>query len=102
MLGVSVSKIMKALPLREILARAAGEWSAKGSIYDIPRETVGRVLALEEESPGFDINSRRVSLPVGPAAGPHTQIAPNMVAAWLAGARVFELKTVQEIGRAHV
>lgn len=35
--------------------------------------------------------------PVGPAAGPHTQLANNLVAAYVAGARVFELKTVQII-----
>ncbi len=33
--------------------------------------------------------------PVGPAAGPHTQLAQNIVLAWLAGSRILELKTVQ-------
>lgn len=33
--------------------------------------------------------------PLGPAAGPHTQLAQNLVAGWLAGCRIFELKTVQ-------
>lgn len=33
--------------------------------------------------------------PFGPAAGPHTQLAPNIVLAWLAGGRILELKTVQ-------
>ncbi len=33
--------------------------------------------------------------PLGPAAGPHTQMAQNIVLAWLAGARILELKTVQ-------
>ncbi len=35
--------------------------------------------------------------PVGVAAGPHTQMAQNIVAAWLAGARFIELKTVQTL-----
>lgn len=35
--------------------------------------------------------------PVGPAAGPHTQLANNLIAGYAAGARVFELKTVQII-----
>ena len=35
--------------------------------------------------------------PVGPAAGPHTQLAGNIVAAYLAGGRFFELKTVQAL-----
>ncbi|MEE4292799.1 MAG: FAD-dependent oxidoreductase [Xanthomonadales bacterium] len=35
--------------------------------------------------------------PFGPASGPHTQMAQNIVAAWLCGARYIELKTVQTI-----
>jgi putative selenate reductase len=35
--------------------------------------------------------------PVGPAAGPHTQLAQNIVGAWLCGARYIELKTVQTL-----
>jgi putative selenate reductase len=38
---------------------------------------------------------RRAATPVGPAAGPHTQLAQNIVLAWLAGGRIVELKTVQ-------
>jgi putative selenate reductase len=38
---------------------------------------------------------RRAATPVGPAAGPHTQLAQNIVIAWLAGSRIIELKTVQ-------
>lgn len=33
--------------------------------------------------------------PLGPAAGPHTQLAQNIVAAYVGGARFIELKTVQ-------
>ncbi|MBP1705895.1 MAG: Glutamate synthase small chain [Chloroflexi bacterium] len=35
--------------------------------------------------------------PFGVAAGPHTQMAQNIVVAWLTGARVIELKTVQDL-----
>ncbi|MCL1963549.1 MAG: putative selenate reductase subunit YgfK, partial [Firmicutes bacterium] len=38
-----------------------------------------------------------VELPFGPAAGPHTQLAQNIIAAYAAGARFFELKTVQTL-----
>lgn len=37
--------------------------------------------------------------PVGAAAGPHTQMAQNLVAAWLCGARYMELKTVQVLDK---
>ena len=33
--------------------------------------------------------------PLGVAAGPHTQLSQNLIAAWLTGARYMELKTVQ-------
>ena len=35
--------------------------------------------------------------PIGVAAGPHTQLAQNIIAAWLCGARFIELKTVQDL-----
>ena len=40
-------------------------------------------------------HGRRVPTPYGPAAGPHAQLAQNIALAWLGGARIIELKTVQ-------
>lgn len=40
---------------------------------------------------------RTLETPIGPAAGPHTQMTQNIVAAYYAGSRFFELKTVQII-----
>lgn len=94
-----MSKIMKSLPMSELLGRIIGEWTARDGAYDIPGALTRRVIGRESRSPGFDVNGAVIGLPIGPAAGPHTQIAPNIVAAWLAGARVFELKTVQENDR---
>jgi len=90
------SKVMETTSLRALLERIAGEYAAAGSIYGIPAEAFREVFALEAASPGMNVMGKRVSLPVGPAAGPHTQIAPNLVASYLAGSRVFELKTVQQ------
>ena len=42
-----------------------------------------------------DMFGQYLATPVGPAAGPHTQLAQNIVCAWLSGARFIELKTVQ-------
>jgi putative selenate reductase len=36
-----------------------------------------------------------LTTPFGPAAGPHTQLTQNIIAAWLSGGRFVELKTVQ-------
>lgn len=87
---------MRPTQLKVLLERIAGEYRAKGSIYEIPARAFMKNFALEAASPGLKVMGGRASLPVGPAAGPHTQIAPNLVAAYLAGARAFELKTVQE------
>jgi putative selenate reductase len=35
--------------------------------------------------------------PIGVAAGPHTQLSQNIIAAWICGARYMELKTVQTL-----
>lgn len=45
----------------------------------------------------YHIFDRPLEMPFGPAAGPHTQLAQNIVAGYVAGARFFELKTVQKI-----
>ncbi|MGA2976935.1 MAG: putative selenate reductase subunit YgfK [Spirochaetia bacterium] len=88
-----MSDRMRPVPVRELLLRSLAEYRVKGSIFDIPeahfwRPTPGR------SAPIF---SSRAANPVGPAAGPHTQLSQNIIAAWLAGGRYIELKTVQAL-----
>ncbi len=40
--------------------------------------------------------------PLGVAAGPHTQLAQNIIAAWLTGGRYIELKTIQVLDELEV
>ena len=40
--------------------------------------------------------------PIGVAAGPHTQLSQNLIAAWLTGARYLELKTIQVLDELEV
>jgi putative selenate reductase len=40
--------------------------------------------------------------PIGVAAGPHSQMAQNIIASWLCGARYIELKTVQTLDKIEV
>lgn len=44
---------------------------------------------------GINLFGQGLENPFGPAAGPHTQLAQNLVAAYVGGSRFFELKTVQ-------
>ena len=61
----------------------------KGSVFGIRRRF--------EPVPGkfLSIFGEKLETPFGPAAGPHTQLAQNIIAAYYAGSRFFELKTVQ-------
>ena len=81
------------IPLRLLLRRAFLEYSQEGKIFDLPAARFYRGL------PGLDTsvmsNGHRASTPLGPAAGPHDQLAQNIVLCWLGGARIIELKTVQ-------
>ncbi|MCW8804003.1 MAG: FAD-dependent oxidoreductase, partial [Ignavibacteriaceae bacterium] len=45
----------------------------------------------------FNRYEQLLETPVGVAAGPHTQLAHNIIASWLCGARYIELKTVQTL-----
>ncbi len=45
---------------------------------------------------------RMLETPVGVAAGPQTQLAHNIIASWLCGARYIELKTVQTLDEIEV
>ncbi len=60
---------------------------------------IRRELFYHQHDPRLENNrfGQTLATPVGPAAGPHTQLAQNIVGAWLCGARYIELKTVQTL-----
>lgn len=80
------------IPLAVLATRLLAELRAGHSAFDLPQRFFwrggGRDLSL-------GVHGRRAATPFGPAAGPHTQLAQNIVLAWLAGGRFMELKTVQ-------
>ncbi|HIQ01747.1 MAG TPA: putative selenate reductase subunit YgfK, partial [Anaerolineales bacterium] len=50
----------------------------------------------QKDSPySTTVFGHHLTTPIGPGAGPHTQLAQNILCAWLSGARFIELKTVQ-------
>lgn len=81
------------IPFPVLIRRLARELTEKKAVYHLPR---WRIFA---DAKGLDlgtsIHGQRAATPFGPAAGPHTQLAQNILLAWLAGGRVIELKTVQ-------
>jgi len=80
-------------PLAVLLGRIAHEWKMRRQIFDLPASRFFDASAAPDLSVRF--LGRPAATPLGPAAGPHTQLAQNIVLAWLGGARIVELKTVQ-------
>jgi putative selenate reductase len=82
-------------PLDLLLRRVAYEWETRRRIFDLP------IARIFDASQGPDLTmsfmGRPAATPIGPAAGPHSQLAQNIVLAWLGGSRLFELKTVQVV-----
>ena len=50
----------------------------------------------------INIFNQCIATPFGVAAGPHSQMAQNILAAWLCGARYIELKTVQTLDELNI
>lgn len=85
---------MRPIPFQDLALGALEEFHAKGTVFDIPGELFRPPAALDDAGP--------FPPAVGPAAGPHTQAAQNILCAYLCGAGYFELKTVQKLDRLHV
>jgi len=81
------------LPFELLVKRALLEYEREEKIFDLPKAKFFRGDPALDTSVRF--HGRRAATPVGPAAGPHDQLVQNIVLAWLAGARIIELKTVQ-------
>ncbi len=88
-----MSGTMKVQPLGRLLAWILKEYEANGTIFGIHRSL------FHTPQPGApyatEIFGHHLATPMGPAAGPHTQLTQNILSAWLSGGRFIELKTVQ-------
>ena len=86
-----MSELMIPIPFMELMNWIMTEYRQEGSVFGVHRPYV----AGEKSLPIF--GGEKIETPFGPAAGPNTQLAQNIIAGYFAGARFFELKTVQKV-----
>ena len=84
-----MSDIMRPMPFAHLMNWILGEYRTTQSIFGVSK------LVRRGDGKALPIFDEKIETPFGPAAGPHTQLAQNIVAAYAAGSRFFEVKTVQ-------
>lgn len=85
--------VLTPYPLSALARRMFRELETSGAVFDLPENRFFRGDPERDLSVSF--HGHRASSPLGPSAGPHTQMAQNLVLSWLGGSRILELKTVQ-------
>ncbi|KLU60345.1 NADPH-Fe(3+) oxidoreductase subunit beta [Peptococcaceae bacterium CEB3] len=86
-----MSDVMRQIPFKKLVRWVLAEYRQKQTVFSVPEGKFFRPAGQGT----MKLFGEPLASPVGPAAGPNTQLAQNIVAAYLAGARFFELKTVQ-------
>jgi putative selenate reductase len=90
-----MSDLFQPISADQLFAWVFCELDTCDSIFGIPRQ---HFFVPHEENPfRTSVYGHPLETPFGPAAGPHSQMAQNIVASWLCGARYIELKTVQTL-----
>ena len=90
-----MSELMTPIPFRELMTWITTEYRRDGSVFGVHKPYRAGVDMLP-------IFGETIETPFGPAAGPNTQLAQNIIAGYFAGARFFELKTVQKMDGAEL
>lgn len=84
-----MSDKMRQIPFDQLMEWILTEYKERGEIFGIKK--------IYRAKPGktLDLFGEKLETPIGPAAGPHSQLTQNIVASYVAGSRFFELKTCQ-------
>ena len=89
------TKAFSTISAKELYALIDAEYSSRIEIFGIPEALFFKPAAYEGLK--MEIFGQQLETPIGVAAGPHTQMAQNIISAWLCGARYIELKTIQTL-----
>ena len=93
-----MADIMRPVPFSELLKRITGEYRKTQTLFGIP----ARQFFKKENTSNIRVFGEACTTPIGPAAGPHTQLTQNIITSWITGARFIELKTVQKLDQLEV
>jgi len=83
------------IPLKQLLQIILRQIDNHNSFFGIQKE----LFFKPKNTDPFRLNlfGQSLETPIGVAAGPHSQLTQNIIAAWLCGARFIELKTIQTL-----
>ncbi len=88
-----MSDKMQLVPFQNLFDWIFKEYVNQKSIFGIPSSKFYYAKGIGEDK----IFDELLETPIGPAAGPHTQLTQNIICTYLTGGRFFELKTVQKL-----
>lgn len=86
-----MSDIMRPISIEALFNWIISEYQNEQTIFGI------RKFFKADPTKTMTLFGEKMETPCGPAAGPHSQLAQNIIAAYLTGSRFFEVKTVQII-----
>ncbi|MCI0502906.1 MAG: putative selenate reductase subunit YgfK [Fusobacteria bacterium] len=88
-----MSDLMRMIPFSNMMEWMLKEYKDQKSIFGIRDSKFYR----NNSGKYIEVNGEKITSPLGPAAGPNSQLTQNIVASYLAGCRFIELKTIQEM-----
>ncbi len=86
-----MSEIMTPMPFEQMMRWMTAEYRSKNSVFGVHKNKFYRNKSGRKAM----VFGCELSSPLGPAAGPNTQLAQNLLASYVGGLRFMELKTVQ-------
>ncbi len=88
-----MSDKMYPIPFTDFIWWIIEEYTNHNSAFGIPQLGFRKTAGDQH----YKLFGHILENPIGPAAGPHTQLAQNIICSYLTGGRFFELKTVQKL-----